>query len=399
MGKYTKVIFFKEMLDSFRDRRTILTSLLLPLLLYPMMFTLMNFGLSGMIEGVEERTTVAVTGSGAGAVRGILALNPNLTITDSDDPVEALKNGEVTLALRAEQVPDGKLNVEIIYDDKKNDSTMAVNMVGSLISQYGQFAVEQSLAELGISLTELNPVTQTHKTLVEETGEGDGGSAGMMVSMMVPMLIVILLATGGMAIAGDLFAGEKERKTMEPLLCTRAGRSSILTGKLLAVTVFALLNVVASTVGMGVSFLMAPDLFNISDAADGAAQALSIPIPVLLLTVGLALLMALVFSGIHVLVSTYARTSKESATYGTFIMLASYLPAFGTMFMGAGDIQDWMMFVPVLNVAGALKMVLGGITNNYLFLLGSIGVSAVFLAAIMAAARWMFTKETIMLRS
>jgi sodium transport system permease protein len=399
MGKYIRIVFFKEMLDGFRDRRTLLTSLLLPLFLYPLMFTFMNRGMSDMLSGVEERTTVAVVGSRADEVRDILTLNPNITVADSEDPVEDLKSGDLTLVLRGTDAPDGKLNVEIVFDDKKNDSTMAVNMVSGLITQYGQFVVEQSLAEMGVSLAELNPVMHSYKTLAEETGESDGGSAGMMVSMMVPMLIVILLATGGMAIASDIFAGEKERKTMEPLLCTRAGRSAILTGKLLTVTTFAIMNVIASVTGMALSFLLAPDLFGMTEEVPGAVSgALSIPVPVLLLTVGLALLMALVFSGIHVVVSTYSRTSKEAATYGSFIMIMSYVPVFGTMFMGAGDIADWMMFIPVLNVVGALKMILGGVTN-YVFLLGSVGVSLVFVIAIMALARWMFTKETIMLRS
>jgi sodium transport system permease protein len=312
--------------------------------------------------------------------------------------MEDLKNGTLTLVLRGTETPDGKLNVEIIFDDKKNNSSMAGNLVSGLISTYGQLAVEMELAELGISLADMNPVTQSYTTLTEETGETDGGNAGMMVSMMVPMLIVVMLAVGGMAIASDLFAGEKERKTMEPLLCTRAGRSAILVGKLLTVTTFALLNVVASVAGILIAYTTAPDLFGMTDDVTGATSALNIPIPIILLTVALALLMALVFSGIHVVISTYARTSKEAATYGSFIMILSYLPAFGTMFMGAGDIDRWMMFVPVMNVAGSLKMVLGGVTD-YIFLFGSIGVSLAFLAVIMGVARWMFTKETIMLRS
>ncbi|MCL2030889.1 MAG: ABC transporter permease subunit [Oscillospiraceae bacterium] len=396
MGKYMKVVFLKEMLDGFRDRRTIISSLLVPLVLYPMMFTFMDRGLSGMMEGVEERTIVAVAGSAA--VYDILALNPGISVRESEDPLADLQNGNVTLALRGTETPDGKLEVEIIYDDKKNDSSRAAELVGRLVGQYGQMAVEQSLAALGIRLADLVPVTQRYTTISEATDETDGGSAGMMASMMVPMLVVVLLAVGGMAIASDLFAGEKERKTMEPLLCTRAGRSAILTGKLLAVTTFALLNVTASVAGMGIALMLAPGIFSMSDEMTGAASALNLPIPVILLTVGLVLLMALVFSGVHVVISTYARTSREAATYGSFIMIVSYVPVFALMFLGAGDIQRWMMFVPVMNVSGALKMVLGGITD-YTFLLGSIGVSLLFVLGVMALARWMFTKETIMLRS
>jgi sodium transport system permease protein len=184
---------------------------------------------------------------------------------------------------------------------------------------------------------------------------------------------------------------------MEPLLCTRAGRTSILTGKLLTVTAFALLNVVSSVAGLWLSYALSPDFFNLAEAGE-SLKPLQFQAGTVVLTICLLLIMAVVFSGIHVVIATYARTSKEAATYGSFVMLISYIPVLGSMFMGAGDVGGWMMFVPIMNVVGSLKMLLGGVAD-YVFLAVSIGVSAVFLAAIMALARWLFNKETIMLRT
>ncbi|MDR1736124.1 MAG: ABC transporter permease subunit [Oscillospiraceae bacterium] len=397
-SKYTGIVFIKEMTDAFRDRKTIITTLLLPLFLYPLMFFFMNGAFGDMMDTAGGKTTVAVMGSASAQVREILALNPDITIADTQDPMTALKDGDVTLVLEGTQVSGGKLDVRVIYDDKKNASNTSMSYIGTLITQYNQASVNNQLAEMGIDMESLSPVTFSAVDLAEATGEQDGGNAGMMLSMMLPMLLVILLAVGGMATASDLFAGEKERKTMEPLLCTRAGRTAILTGKLMAVTTFAILNVIATVVGLAMSYFLSPDFFSISDEAMGTVQALNLPIPTVVLTVLLVLIMALVFSCLHVVIATYARTTKEATTYGTFVMFISYIPVLGTMMMGAGDIAEWMMFVPVMNVVGSLKMLLGGIVN-YGFLGGSIAVSAVFLVAVMALARWLFGKETIMLRT
>lgn len=396
MGKYVKIVFFKELTDTFRDRKTILTTLLLPLLIYPLMFGFMNGAIGDLVTQNEENTVVAVMGSSK--VNDVLALSPGLQIKDSSDPMADLKNGDVSVVLRGTDMPDGKIQIDVIYDDKKNTSSMSMNLISSLIQAYNQAAVDAELKALNIDLAAMNPVSQSVITLTDESGVTDSGSAGMMLSMIVPMLMVVLLAVGGMATASDLFAGEKERKTMEPLLCTRAGRSAILTGKLLTVTTFALLNVVASVTGMLISYLVSPNVFRLTDEVTGTIQSLKLPIPMVLLTVLLVLLMALVFSGLHVVIATYARTAKESATYGTFVMLVSYIPVFSMMFMGAGDIRRWMMLVPVLNVSGSLKMLLGGVTD-YVFLGGSIIVSFVFLLMVMALARWMFSKETVMIRT
>jgi sodium transport system permease protein len=392
-SNYVKTVFFKEIKDAFRDRKTIATTLLLPLVLYPLMFFLMDRAFGDMVSAGEGDTAVAVMGSARG--QDILALNPGIQIRDTGDALAALESGEVAAVLQVTELPGDKLDIKIVYDDKRTNSTASVNPIAEAINRYNQNAVDAWLAERGTDMATLSPAAFEPVTLAAATGRTDGGNAGMMLSMMAPMMLVMLLAVGGMATASDLFAGEKERRTMEPLLCTRAGRTSILTGKLFAVTAFAMLNVAATVAGLTLSYVLSPNFFRMADEA-AETVALTLPVPAALLTVLLVLIMALVFSGLHVVIAAYARTTKEAATYGSFVMLFSFLPMFSTMMMGAGDVGDWMMFVPLLNVIGSLKMLLGGV-SNHLFLLVSIAVSAVFLAAVMTVARWLFHKETIML--
>jgi sodium transport system permease protein len=105
----------------------------------------------------------------------------------------------------------------------------------------------------------------------------------------------------------------------------------------------------------------------------------------------------MIFSGIHVAISTWSRTVKEATSYSTFVMFAGMLPALGTMYMQGGDVKAWMMSVPVLNVIGALKMVLAGILRYDMILIAILS-SAVFLAVVLYFTLNLFKKETVMFR-
>jgi sodium transport system permease protein len=384
----------KELLDMSRDKRALLTNLILPLVLYPLMFLLMGGAVSKLVTSAEDNTRLAMT-SGT-ELYAFFESVEGLRLTASGDPLAALERGEADTALLVSQ-QGGKFGVQVVFDSTKTQSVMSAQYVTSLLSQYNELAVRAALAERGITIEDLTPVLYAQTTLDAATGQEEQSGAGMMMSMVLPMLVVVFLAVGGLATAGDLFAGEKERKTMEPLLCTRAGRGSILGAKFTAVTVYALLSVVATLLGLAAGYIINPQAMNMGVDTDSLGGFSLSPLAALLVFVLIAV-MAMVFSGLHAAISTYSRTVKEAATYGTFFMLASYVPAFSTMLMQAGDIQPWMMFVPALNVVGSLKMVLGGV-NNIPFFLGAIASSLVFLALVLLLTRSLFKKESVMLRT
>jgi sodium transport system permease protein len=198
-----------------------------------------------------------------------------------------------------------------------------------------------------------------------------------------------------MPTAVDLFAGEKERRTFEPLLCTGARRTDILAGKLGAVTVMSMLGALASGAGMVVGYLVNPRAMTMG--LDDV-QGLAIPPGTLLFVLLIIAALAIFFSGLHILFSTYARSIKEASTYGSFVMIASYIPVFGTMMKLGGDFELWSAFVPVMNVTGCLKKVLAGI-NDPVYMTVTFGVTAVFVAVVLVLGRYMFNKENIMLRA
>ena len=397
MKGFTGIIFKKELLDIIRDRRSILTTFLLPLLLYPIMFWFIGSQAADQIEGPSE-TVIAAEAGAAEDLNNLLKddvfIDSGIRVITADDPTASLRNGDADAAVVSLAVEGDTTNIRLIYDPNKTTSSMSANHVNGLLTAYNQTVQSQKLAEQGITLSDLAPLAVSIVSLEVESG-GEESGAGMFLSMILPMLMIILLSVGGMATAVDLFAGEKERRTFEPLLCTGARRTDILAGKLLAVTVMSLLSAVASLGGIAIGYAMNPRAMTLGlDDAHG----IMLPLPTILFILLIVAATAVFFSGLHILLSTYARSVKEASTYGSFVMLASYIPVFTTMNMLGGDFKFWTAYVPLLNVTGCLKKVLAGIEDP-MYMVITLAVTMVFVGIVLAAGRYMFKKENIMLRA
>ena len=387
----SRIIFKKELLDIFRDRRALMMTVLLPLILYPVLFGYIGNQITDQITGPDQ-VIVAVNSPG-----DLTLLQEHFTLEEErllfvvdENPLEALETGDADLALSVQ--PGERLLIRVEYDLNRTSSALAVGFFTNLLHEYSELVQQQALLEEhGIELEALSPF------LVEVSvmDAAEDGGAGEFLSMTLPMLLVLLLSVGGMATAIDLFAGEKERRTFEPLLCTGARRTNILAGKLGAVTVMSIVSALASVGGMVIGYFLNPEAMTMgmNDTAG-----LTIPPVTLLLVVLVVIASAIFFSGLHILLSTYARSIKEATTYGSFVMIATYIPVFATMMMRGGDFEFWAAFVPVMNITACLKQVLAGI-HDTAFLLVTFAVTAAFVGIVLAVGRYMFTKENIMLRS
>ena len=406
MKRYTGIVLRKEILDIVRDRRSLITALLVPILLYPMMFGLMGSFVNNMNREAETNTTVMVEGP-AGMeeylMQTVFGGIPGIVTLSFDDAAEALENGDVKIVLQfgpnaLDDLRNGRNTyMKLVYDDNKSASVTSSEYVLWCFRNYNDLAVTQKLAEIDISLEALRPFAVSAIT-VDELTDKQSNRAGMMLSMMLPMLITIYLSVGGMSVAIDIFAGEKERHTMEALLCTRAGRNEILIGKFTALVIYSLVAVVSSGSGIVIAYVAFPEMMNMgAEDIIGGTAGFSIPWQSAVFTVLSVAVLAMTFAAIQVIISCWARTTKEAGTYVTFMMIVSYIPIFATMMMQPGDFGMWSAFVPVLNTIGCMKMVLGGIAD-YAYMGVTLGMSAVFLLMALAGTRVMFKNENIMLR-
>lgn len=401
--KHVMIVLRKEVKDLLRDRRTIISSILLPMILIPVINIVMGGGIQKFEKDMNENVMVALSrSSNSPEVRElvqerILSKNPNIVLVDAEDPVKALENNEIRCIIEiensyAEKLEDGQpIQITLQYDESKTKSQAAADIVSRAIDRFSEEVVEERIAALGLDPDFLLPVQVDRKNLAPN----DMGN-NMMLQMMLPFMISILVAVGGIPAATDLVAGEKERNTFEPLLTTMPDRGSLLLGKYLAVTLFSMVSLVAILVGLSIGYIINPNSLTIG--IDTQLQGISLDPLAVVLALLITVALGMTFSGIQIALSTIAKSYKEAQTYLSFLMLAAMVPGYATMFMQASDLSPVMFVMPVMNTVAAFKMILGG-SINYFNLVLALVTSIIFVILTLMFAASLFKKEKVMFRN
>ena len=402
--KYVWIVLKKELKDIIRDKKTILSNILIPIILMPVLFSVMGGGIKKLEKDMSENITVAVSEkSNDENVKKILqdeifAQNQNIVLQGVvKDPVEAVRNGEVRFVVEVEPDFEQKLKqgkpfeINFIYNHSDTKANGSFQILMQAVEQYKQKVIMQRLQAQGIDPEILQPV------VVKQTNAADEKKSGnMMLMMILPLLVAIIIASGGIPAATDLVAGERERGTFEPLLTTRPDRMSILLGKYFAVTLFSFVGLISQFAGMFIAVKMNPQIMGFG--ASGEMGGIYIPLPALLLSILILAALGMVFAGIQFALSTYAKSFKEAQTYMSFLIFAAMVPAYATMMMQPEDFQTFMFAIPLLNAIASFKTILGNVinyTNLFIALASSVGY--VIISLIFSAS--LFNKEKVLFRS
>ncbi len=401
-ARHIWIVFKKEVKDIIRDKKTVITSIVVPMILIPAMNILMGGGVQSLQKGITENVTIALakdsnTPEAAKLVKEkIIASNPNIKLIQADDPVASIKNEGVRIVLEFEKDYSSKLaagktfEIKLLYDKSKTKSEGAVGIVSEAIRNFNRNVVQERIAALGLDPDILEPAK------IVENNVADPKQGGNMVMMMtLPLMIGLLVALGGIPAATDLVAGEKERNTFEPLLTTKPDRASLLIGKYLTVTLFSMVSVAAIVAGMVIGYAINPN--SLTMGSGGQIGGFNIPPLAGVLSIIITIALGMTFTGIQIALSTYARSFKEAQTYMSFLIFAAMIPGYATMFMQPNDIQMYMYLLPVLNTIAAFKMLLGGLIN-YLNLLLALGSSILYVVGTLWLAARLFTKEKMLFR-
>lgn len=401
--KHIWIVFKKEVKDLTRDKRTILTSILIPMLIIPLINIIMGGSAEKFTKDLNENVTITLSQTSNTAdvkklvQEKLLKSNPNLLLVEVDNPAEALKSEHVRCILDFENGYAEKLErgepfiITLQYDESKTKSQASVDIVAEAIEKFKAELVNERIAALGLNADILQPVV-IDRSNISENKQG----SNMMLLMMLPLMIGMLVSIGGIPAATDLVAGEKEHNTFEPLLTTMPGRGSLLLGKYLAVTLFSFVSVVAIVAGMVIGYLINPN--SLTMGMDSQISGFKIQPLAVVLTLVITVALGMTFSGIQIALSAFAKSYKEAQTYMSFLMLAAMIPGYATIFLQPGDMQTYMFALPVLNTIAAFKMILGGVVN-YGNLLLALVTSVAFVALTLWLATSLFKKEKILFRS
>lgn len=401
--RHVWIVFSKEVKDIVRDKKTIITSIVVPMVIIPLLSMLAGGSVQNMQNDIEQNVTIGLTQkSNTPEIRelikrDIIADFPNINLIDVEDPIEAITDSTVRIVLGVEENYKEKLEqgnpfvIEIIYDKSQTKSEGSIRIVSNAINEFNKKVVAQRLGKLGIDDKILKPAQ------IEETNiANDEKTSLSMLAMILPVMIVILISAGGTAPATDLVAGEKERNTFEPLLTTKTGRSSLLIGKYLTVTLFSFVSAIASIFGMFLGYIIDPK--SITMGTGTQLSGFSIPGAAILMILIISVLMGMTFAGIQIALSTYAKSFREAQTYLSFLIIVAMIPGYATILMPPNEMPLYMFVVPILNTISAFKIVLG-LNINYTYLTIALASSVVYVIISLKIAVSLFKREKVLFRS
>src|SRR5947209_5511955 len=248
--KTVAVVFLKEIRENLRDRRTVINTLVTGPLMAPLIFVLMiNTVVTRELEKAEKPLSLPVIGI-ENAPNLIVALRQQrVQITPGPENAERAvreQDADVVLRIPAQFAPswtNGEpAQVEIIYDESQRDAATNVARLRSMLENYSERTGALRLVARGLSPVVTRPV------VVAARDQSTSQSRSSSLFAMLPYFFILGGFIGGMALAIDTTAGERERQSLEPLFANPVPRSRILLGKLGATTAFAITTVMLSIV-------------------------------------------------------------------------------------------------------------------------------------------------------
>lgn len=375
------IVLKKELVDCFRDRRSIVM-MVLPLLIFPLLLTFYNEQIESADESLAEQLVLATNDeNGIAEVTDFLAFNDiKIEIIKTDDAATALKAGKISLILNKDEN-----GYHIIYDQNSIKSTKAVNIVGSAIEANKTAQIYAVLNLYGESAEFLADYNYTFED-VSESSENGGNS---LIAVLGPMLIVMFIATGGAGIALDSFCGEKERGSLEGILATQINRKPLYLAKTITVFIFVCFSALISVGGYIISFALNDEVMGTS--AKGIGLSATQTVLFLLVTSVFAFFTAAIIS----MLSLSAKSVKEGSLRINLFTLIPTIIGGASMYMETGNISVAASFIPIINVINILKAIfISAVSTTHLLI--TVLSTAVYGIVFLLVGYWLINSEKVL---
>ncbi len=404
-------VYGKELREMLRDRRAIISMVVGPTLFMPAIMGIVSFfAVKTVKEAAAAVPTVMILGGeDSPAVTAALRAHGKISfVPPSQDWEKQIADKRLRAAVR---IPPGfdraitrgePMAVTISHYAGELRSGNAVSELRRFFDAYGEKIVAARLAAHGLTPAAIKPFEQ--KTENVAPPEKVGGNA---VGGLIPYLFLMLAFVGAMYPAMDLAAGEKERGTMETILCSPVARLDLVLGKFLTILTASLGTVACSLVSMGLTLSVGgPLLAQRIGGGDGSAARRAAAQITTMTTIdplglvgvlALVLPMAVLFSAGLFTLALFAKSFKEAQTYVSPLIIVIILPAVIGMLPGV-ELNARLALVPILNVSLAGKeLVSGAWPWGHLALI--FGSSCAYAAIAVALAVRTFNREGVLFRA
>jgi sodium transport system permease protein len=396
------IVYRKELIDSLRDRRTVISMIVVPLLVMPLLTIGMGVLLLSMIGQAQKETpTVMILGGDDSPhVRAELEkLEDVVLVPAKPDFAEEISNKQIRAAV---QIPEG-FEAKLAAGEP---STVKIYMYeGELKSGFGAQRLQRFFRELrNRAIRERLEARQLPDSLVRPFDIEEKNVAppekvgGAILGGMVPYFVILLCLTGAMYPAMDLTAGEKERGTIETILCSPVSRTHLVLGKFLMVLTASIVTAVLAITSMAVSFGVGKKmLLGVTHGAADAALQITITGKAMVSIFFIVLPLAVFFSAALLVLSLFAKSFKEAQSYISPLMIVVVLPAVAALLPGV-ELSPALALVPVLNTSLVSKEIITGTYHWNLIALIFLS-SSVYAGVAIAMAVRLFQREDVLFRT
>jgi len=347
------VVFLKEVRESIRDRRTMINTLFTGPLMAPLIFVLtINTVVTRELDKAEAPLALPVIG--AEHAPNLIEALKQQRVEIKPGPADAEKavgeqDADVVLRIPAsysESWQKGEsAQVELVYDASQRDAGAAVARLRAMIESYGERTGALRLLSRGLSPTILRGVAIADRD--QSTPQSRSGN----LFAMLPYFFILGGFIGGMALAIDTTAGERERQSLEPLFANPVARWRLLAGKLCATTAFAIATVLLSILAFAVVGQFLP--------TEKIGMTLEIGTRFVLKVLFVMLPLAALLAALQTLVSAFAKSYREAQTY---LSLLVFVPVIPTMLLTLlpVKVQTWMYALPLMSQQIVITRLLRG---------------------------------------
>jgi sodium transport system permease protein len=382
-------ILRKELLDAFRDRRMVIVAFLVMPLAVPLLLAGVSaLGMKRQTEQLERTLDLPVIGIDRAPNLVIwLGSNDIRVLPGPADPDGAVRRQEYEVILRIDEAyaADWKAGrpaqMELIYDSSRPlQSGASIARVRGLLEAYGAQVGTLRLIARGIHPAVAQPVQVANRDVATPESRFD------LAQQMLPYLLLLLAFIGGMQLAIDATAGERERHSLEPLLTTPASREAIISGKILATAAFTLLSLAVTLVMYRLAFWLIP-----VERID-----LSLNVPLRALGWLLLVVLPIVLLGATVLtaLAAFARSHREAQGY---LPLLIFLPMIPTLMLMVAPVKTrlWMLAVPFLGQNQLILRVLRGEPIGAVEWLVNLGAALLLVTGVWLVAARLYHREQL----
>ncbi|MDA8623101.1 ABC transporter permease subunit [Candidatus Poseidoniales archaeon] len=392
-----RIVAKKEIMEFVRDWRTIVALILVPLMLFPLLFIAFPLVMQNEAEELQELNVEILIQSdyidedilqGLNQSNISISIEPLPTGLDSlSEPLNEsslLRSYEYDAILRLEQRNETWF-YSVLFLSTSEQSTEARNRVLDVLNTWETNETIERIEAGGLDANStLNPL-RWDGSISDADVATKGEQAGMLLSLFIPFVLALWTASAAVQPAIDMTVGERERGTLESLLSLPLSRSELLMGKWLAVVTITGVGVALQVAGLlfGIAFL-AEDLVNVPSISIGS---------VLLLTLAVGLYGTMIVA-LYLALAMRSKSVKEAGTVLTPITLAMIVPILLTQFINLDDVESFWFAIPFVNVLLALReLLLDRVIFEHVIIWISVSIVVSFLTIRYAAKQ--FSREDI----